>query len=48
MATRRRLEARALDLLDAERPGDGNQALMELGATVCRPKRPRCEESCDV
>ena len=24
------------------RPGDWNQALMELGATVCVPRRPRC------
>jgi A/G-specific adenine glycosylase len=27
----------------AERPGDWNQALMELGATVCKPVRPDCE-----
>jgi len=25
------------------RPGDFNQALMELGATVCSPKNPKCE-----
>ena len=31
-------------LLSRERPGDFNQALMELGATVCLPARPRCEE----
>jgi A/G-specific adenine glycosylase len=24
-------------------PGDWNQAMMELGATVCRPKKPLCE-----
>jgi A/G-specific adenine glycosylase len=35
------LEA-AAGLLDPERPGDSNQALMELGATVCSPRRPRC------
>ncbi len=28
--------------LDRERPGEWNQALMELGATVCRPLRPEC------
>ena len=33
---------RAAELLDHERPGDFNQAMMELGATVCTPKRPRC------
>ncbi len=41
-APRRRLVAAAADLLDPERPGDGNQALMELGATVCTPRSPRC------
>jgi A/G-specific adenine glycosylase len=30
-------------LLDPKRPGDFNQALMELGATVCLPRQPRCE-----
>jgi len=41
-AARRRLLAAAGGLLDPERPGDGNQALMELGATLCTPRRPRC------
>ncbi len=36
------LERLARDLLDAERPGDTNQALMELGATICRPRSPDC------
>lgn len=30
-------------LLRTERPGDHNQAMMELGATVCRPSNPECE-----
>jgi len=34
---------RAEELLDRERPGDWNQALMELGATVCTPRDPGCE-----
>jgi len=29
-------------LLDNSRPGDFNQAMMELGATVCVPREPRC------
>ena len=29
-------------LLDPDRPGDFNQAMMELGATVCLPKEPAC------
>jgi A/G-specific adenine glycosylase len=28
--------------LDRDRPGDWNQALMELGATVCTPRSPAC------
>lgn len=27
-----------------ERPGDFNQALMELGATICTPKGPQCNK----
>ena len=29
-------------LLDCGRPGDFNQAMMELGATVCTPRAPAC------
>ena len=32
----------AAELVHRERPGDWNQALMELGATVCLPRAPRC------
>jgi A/G-specific adenine glycosylase len=42
-AVRKRLRAFAELLLDRRRPGEFNQALMELGATVCVPKRPLCE-----
>ncbi len=37
----------AEELLDSSRPGDFNQAVMELGATVCAPGEPRCL-SCPV
>jgi A/G-specific adenine glycosylase len=30
------------ELLDRRRPGDFNQAMMELGATVCTPRAPAC------
>lgn len=40
--TQRRFAARATALLDQTRPGDFNQAMMELGATVCTPKSPAC------
>jgi A/G-specific adenine glycosylase len=32
----------AESLLDCGRPGDFNQAMMELGATVCTPRAPQC------
>lgn len=31
-------------LIDPASPGDYNQALMELGATVCRPSAPKCAD----
>ncbi|WP_368656140.1 A/G-specific adenine glycosylase [Synechococcus sp. HK05] len=31
-------------LLDPSRPRDFNQALMDLGATVCTPRNPRCDQ----
>ena len=31
-------------ILPKKRPGGFNQALMELGATVCSPKKPDCEK----
>ncbi len=36
------LERLARDLVPTDRPGDFNQALMELGSTVCHPRVPRC------
>jgi A/G-specific adenine glycosylase len=38
------LAARARELMPAGRSADFNQAMMELGATVCRPRRPDCED----
>ncbi|HET9695341.1 MAG TPA: A/G-specific adenine glycosylase [Terriglobales bacterium] len=32
----------AEEMLSRERPGDFNQAMMELGATVCLPGEPKC------
>ncbi|MGA0602370.1 A/G-specific adenine glycosylase [Caulobacter sp. KR2-114] len=37
------LKALAERFVTGERPGDWAQALMDLGATVCRPKAPLCE-----
>jgi A/G-specific adenine glycosylase len=41
------------EIISQNRPGDFNQAVMELGATVCTPKNPKCgicpvNESCEA
>lgn len=41
-ALRRKIEDLAERLVDPVRPGDFNQAMMELGATVCLPRNPQC------
>lgn len=41
-ATQRHLWALAQQWLPRERPGAWNQALMELGRRICRPRRPDC------
>jgi A/G-specific adenine glycosylase len=40
--TKRRFATEANALLDRRRPGDFNQAMMELGATICVPRSPDC------
>ncbi len=40
----KQLQGAAQELLAPESPGDWNQAMMELGATVCTPRAPRCGE----
>lgn len=42
-----RLRDEAARLIDPHRPGDFNEALMELGATLCTPRSPRCD-ACPV
>lgn len=43
--TKRRVEKQLSEVMPEERPGDFNQALMELGATVCIPNgKPKCTE----
>ncbi len=37
------MRARAAELTDPQRPGDWAQAMMDLGAMVCRPKGPLCD-----
>lgn len=41
-AVKRQIVSLVKEEMDATRPGDFNQALMDLGATICIPKSPRC------
>nr|WP_276591717.1 A/G-specific adenine glycosylase [Sphingomicrobium nitratireducens] len=41
--TRPKVHAAARALWPAGRAGDYAQAMMDLGATICRPKNPRCD-----
>ena len=36
------IEQLVLNLMPTDRPGDFVQAMMDLGATICRPRNPRC------
>lgn len=42
--TKNHVQELADELIDEERPGDFNQAVMELGATVCVPSNPGCSD----
>lgn len=42
--TKNLIQEYADKLISEKRPGDFNQALMELGATVCSPSKAHCEE----
>ncbi len=43
-ATKRQLKVLAEKWLDANNPGPWNEAMMELGATLCLPRQPRCDD----
>lgn len=43
-ATKNSIQGWADELLAPARPGDFNQALMELGALICTPANPDCEK----
>lgn len=44
MKVRKEFREVMVAILPHDRPGDFNQAMMELGATVCLPGTPRCAE----
>ncbi|MCO5063206.1 MAG: A/G-specific adenine glycosylase [Rhizobiaceae bacterium] len=41
-AAKSEIRQRVETILPHDRPGDFAQAMMDLGATICSPKRPRC------
>jgi A/G-specific adenine glycosylase len=41
-AARPEIRAAAAEMTPARRPGDHAQAVMDLGATICTPKKPAC------
>jgi A/G-specific adenine glycosylase len=41
-AAKSEIRARAEGLVPLRRPGDFTQAMMDLGATICTPKKPAC------
>ena len=42
--SRPNVEKLTLRMMGDEQPGDFVQAMMDLGATICRPRQPRCAE----
>ena len=44
LTNEKKLRAAVTALVSRSRPGHFNQGLMELGATICAPKNPRCFE----
>ncbi|MEO3998462.1 A/G-specific adenine glycosylase [Mesorhizobium sp. CAU 1732] len=52
-AAKAEIKARVAAMLPTERPGDFAQAMMDLGATICSPRRPKCmlcpvNDNCDA
>jgi len=43
-SSRKVFEAAMYKIIDQHRPGDFNQAMMDLGSSICTPTSPKCEE----
>lgn len=43
-SSRKLFEEAMYKIIDKERPGDFNQAMMDLGSAICTPTSPKCEE----
>lgn len=41
--TRKHITSLAREMISDKRPGDFNEAMMDVGATICTPKSPSCE-----
>ncbi|MEK9612505.1 MAG: A/G-specific adenine glycosylase [Flavobacteriaceae bacterium] len=39
---KREFKAKAMELIDSNRPGEFNQSLMEFGSVQCKPQSPNC------
>ncbi|MBV8908289.1 MAG: A/G-specific adenine glycosylase [Sphingomonas sp.] len=42
--SRNEIKRLVLNVMPVDRPGDFVQAMMDLGATICRPRNPRCAD----
>lgn len=42
LSSKKKMEVLAQMLLDKQHPGKYNQAIMDFGATVCKPRQPEC------
>ncbi|MDR0299954.1 MAG: A/G-specific adenine glycosylase [Streptococcaceae bacterium] len=43
LASRKVFDEKLRTIISQDNPGDFNQALMDIGATICKPKAPKCE-----
>lgn len=43
-SSRKVFEEAMYKIIDKDRPGDFNQAMMDLGSSICTPTSPKCEE----
>ncbi len=43
-STRKAITSIAREMISKERPGDFNEAMMDIGATICTPRSPSCAD----
>lgn len=42
--TKNKIHDNVMATIDSQRPGDFNQALMDIGSQICTPKKPQCHD----